>query len=159
MRVRTRIILSVVIGLVATVGSAWVQAATMNKAQRSELYVVMRVSILGGDRSAECSPAFGWPLDALSCKYSMNKNGHVLVDRGLVIRDTGVSTVQPALPTLPLWSGVFADSAIYALFAWFVLTFAADLRRSIRRHRGRCIHCGYRVAKGTCPECGSEVTR
>jgi hypothetical protein len=65
-----------------------------------------------------------------------------------------------ALPVRPIWPGVAADTAVYAGVWWLLLLAPGQLRRRLRRRRGRCTRCGYDLTGLTpgapCPECGGE---
>ncbi len=63
-----------------------------------------------------------------------------------------------ALPYAPIWPGFAINTIFYAAILW--LPFGPfQLRRYVRRKRGRCIKCGYDLRGHSggevCPECGS----
>lgn len=66
------------------------------------------------------------------------------------------------LPVYPVWSGLIANAAFYALLPLSVQMGRAWVRR-LRRSRGRCPSCAYNLAglpSGTpCPECGAASTK
>lgn len=110
----------------------------------------------------------GWPFLALAADYAKPYNpGPWMQTSGIrtpsLIPYTGFeSSVPVTLPTRPIWSGFLANSAIYALVAWFPLGLPGFARRTWRRRRGLCVRCAYPVTgtkrPGTkCPECGTSV--
>ena len=123
------------------------------------------VSQLGADRdTGRMVVATGWPVVAIASQYESTSRYHgTPVDAviGITINGEWTHELGPfprSLPIEPLWFGLFIDSAIYGLLAWFRLTFPADDRRSLRKHRGRCLACGYKITEGTCPECGTVTS-
>lgn len=65
------------------------------------------------------------------------------------------------LPLCPIWRGLLADIAIFAL-AWSSLVATLRTTRSaLRTRRGLCPHCAYDLRAtaphSPCPECGSPV--
>ncbi|MHC4784878.1 MAG: hypothetical protein ACYTE6_02825 [Planctomycetota bacterium] len=108
--------------------------------------------------------ASGWPSLAMMFEISQQRvpgrptlrHGIALVDAphyGLYRRDVS----RQALPLRPLWRGFLANSALFAV-AWSLpLRLPRLVRGFIRRWRGLCPRCGYRLT-GTplpgCPECG-----
>jgi hypothetical protein len=64
-----------------------------------------------------------------------------------------------ALPRLPVWPGLAADTTFYGAAWWLILFAPRRLRRTIRRRRGLCSACGYDRAglatDAVCPECGA----
>ncbi|MBX3357593.1 MAG: hypothetical protein KF745_04110 [Phycisphaeraceae bacterium] len=66
------------------------------------------------------------------------------------------------LPSAPIWPGIIADTLFWftavALVA-AVLFGPGRLRRSWRRRRSRCAHCGYPLqglVSDACPQCGTS---
>jgi hypothetical protein len=111
----------------------------------------------------------GWPLPALRGAFALGRPspGRLSADagtRGLLAmrwvpesRAKGALIPQHYVVYEPIWTGLFANAAIFAtaLAALFVTLRA--VRRCHRRRRGRCPHCGYdQRASSTpiCPECG-----
>lgn len=63
-------------------------------------------------------------------------------------------------PALPLWSGLAANSALYAGGWYGVLAIPGWFVRRRRSRAARCVHCGYDtrgLQARTCPECGKEI--
>ena len=61
------------------------------------------------------------------------------------------------IPTRPIWPAFAINTVIYAISAWLMKRGSCELRRFIRRKRGRCITCGYDLRGDLdhgCPECG-----
>jgi hypothetical protein len=58
-------------------------------------------------------------------------------------------------PARPIWTGMAANTALFALVPAAAFL-AGGARRWARRRRGRCAWCGYdlRGVSGRCPECG-----
>jgi hypothetical protein len=106
----------------------------------------------------------GWPFTAL-WGWSMSESG--LPDArdeasGIIevpmLRSLHGQTDQTDLPYLPVWSGLAANTAVFALVWWCLVSGPPLLRRKWRRRRGHCPACGYdlRASAGKpCPECGS----
>jgi hypothetical protein len=109
--------------------------------------------------------ARGWPCPALWCQWT----GH----RGLFLHTPGklrladgvellpraapdeFSSVR-ALPCRPVYTGLLVNTSLFSL-AWCLVLFApGNIRARCRRHRGRCVGCGYDLSgvSGKCPECG-----
>jgi hypothetical protein len=65
------------------------------------------------------------------------------------------------VPLLPIWSGLAADTGVFAL-PWLVILGVPSLRRALRVRRGLCPHCGYDLrglpAGSPCPECGRPAS-
>jgi hypothetical protein len=104
--------------------------------------------------------AFGWPLLALSQRFQ----GELASDQW---NHTRSIPVQPALeqfgpgaglPVRIIPLGFVVNSVLYAWMWFALLAFPALVRRTLRRRRGACPHCGYdlRATHDGCPECGSS---
>lgn len=65
-----------------------------------------------------------------------------------------------SLPLIPIWPGLLANIAIFAV-AWFTPGFVWRTARNRRRKiRHQCLTCGYNKASlPTCPECGQTSTQ
>ena len=69
------------------------------------------------------------------------------------------------LPLRLLWPGFAINTIFYAAILWLLTLGPFNVRRFIRRKRGRCIKCGYdlrghsRTNSGgeVCPECGATT--
>ncbi len=107
--------------------------------------------------------ARGWPFRAVWCEIHPAGPGPTSrlwhAPGGVIIAgasDPDIAAVR-VLPWRPLWSGLFADWAIYAA-AWFSAALAtAWLVGKARRRRGGCRRCGYDLAGAPdagCSECG-----
>ncbi len=61
------------------------------------------------------------------------------------------------LPTVPIWSGLLANTTVFAAALLLVLVAPRSARRWLRARQGRCLACGYPLAAAgaTCPECGT----
>ncbi len=69
-----------------------------------------------------------------------------------------VVMVEPALPWIPMWTGLTLDAAIYGLILRLLCLVPSAIKRTLRRRRGACVKCGYdrrATANSLCPECGS----
>lgn len=108
---------------------------------------------------------YGWPLPALGW-FLQTKGWPPQGSWGIPLPARAVP--QPpifgsnagdrALPLLPLWPGLLANTAIYALLWAVSVLMLPAVRRRARRRRGRCVRCNYEVlGLDTCPECGTLV--
>jgi hypothetical protein len=104
--------------------------------------------------------ADGWPLPALSAEarwssfdaLGMSKVvGGVLVGSKKVFPRDGVRI----LPLQPIWRGLIINTAIYVLL-WYALLSVGGIRSRLRRRRGLCGCCGYKLQpdQSRCSECG-----
>lgn len=97
---------------------------------------------------------YGWPLYCLH--YA------VIGDGTMVRRTMGLKYLKLPdgsalnVPLRPLWPGVVGNMAIYSGAIWLACLLRHCFRRLLRRRRGCCVACGYRLAGGMCPECGQR---
>ncbi|MGP1346867.1 MAG: hypothetical protein ACTS3F_09420 [Phycisphaerales bacterium] len=66
-----------------------------------------------------------------------------------------------ALPLIPIWPGLLANTAIYAAALWLLTLAPLRLRRTLRARKGHCPHCAYDLNNLTtdrCPECGRSAS-
>lgn len=117
--------------------------------------------------------ACGWPLHALVSAVASTSNatpagskrpvvtalhGWPLLPRlAFHFEAATLFTGVTLLPTLPLWRGFAADTALYSIIWFGLLVTPPFLRRSRRIRRGHCPDCGYdRLGDFSrpCPECG-----
>jgi hypothetical protein len=110
---------------------------------------------------------YGWPLRAL---YLMNSfgltnslperqhKGDLLIEHPANTRLVAYRGYGVALPTLPIWSGLFVNTFIFAAPLWLLFTFIPFARRHLRLRRHHCPACNYNLAglspDSKCPECG-----
>ena len=114
--------------------------------------------------------ADGWPLLALSSEArweSYASLGMAPVIGGIRV---GPRTVVPRdgvriLPLQPIWSGLIFNTVFYislwfALFSFREIWEFRNIRSKLRRRRGQCIHCGYKLIpeQTRCSECGKPVS-
>jgi hypothetical protein len=113
------------------------------------------------DKSVHLEDARGWPWVALWCEMDeqaiTGPAGRPAIGGIAIPRGTPTPAQFRALPFLPVWKGLLADTGVFAA-AWGAAWAAAWLARRALRLRGRrCAACGYDLAGGTiavCPECG-----
>lgn len=116
--------------------------------------------------SAGTDHGFGWPLPALWYRvhgaYVRNYALASEIEGGRLIMARGGLEIRAydfrALPLLPSWPGLLADTALFGCL-WAAVLFGPGLvRRRVRARRGRCPRCGYdarNLPEGApCPECG-----
>ena len=108
--------------------------------------------------------AFGWPMRSLSYEYSSEdpaEIGIIAVPAGLrdSLSDAGVS-ISEHLPAKLIWTGLLANSVLFALPLLVPFVFVQATIRGSRRLRNRCPACGYSLAgldTERCPECGRAI--
>lgn len=115
-------------------------------------------SIMLCDQTAQLA---GWPFRALL--HSVNLERHSPPDPNVPAQTETHTPHIPLwesarpwgpLPIVPIWSGLIADTFVFAL-ALALLVAPIKLFRHSRRARGRCVKCGYILhSSTTCPECG-----
>ena len=114
--------------------------------------------------------ADGWPFLALSSEARWQSYdargmspviGGVLVGPRNVVPDDG----PRILPLQPIWSGLIINTVLYVSL-WFTLFSLRDIwdfrniRSRLRRRRGQCVRCRYRLLpdQTRCSECGERVS-
>lgn len=109
--------------------------------------------------------AAGWPWLCMSSTRTQEADAAAPVVRGArplipatIYKTAASDPDRGALPLIPIWPGLLANTAAFALF-WLLVLFAIPLtRRAIRARRGQCINCGYDLhatpSGNPCPECG-----
>ncbi len=110
--------------------------------------------------------AHGWPLRAFaaeSWQYSKAVQGSTppsfeRLRWGCTIAATPRGRI--ILPLRPIWSGLAADTAVFAACSWMLAAVLGGARAALRRSRGCCARCGYDLrglAGAPCPECGQAA--
>lgn len=110
--------------------------------------------------------ADGWPLPVFSAEAwweSYSSNWVWKVVGGELV---GSQSVRPRegvriLPLQPIWSGFVVNTVVYSSvwYAIFSLFWYREMRCSLRRRRGQCVRCGYKLLteQTRCSECGEQV--
>ncbi len=161
----TRAILCLLLGAVTTVGVAWALASRDRSPALVRISVTLppgatwpRFSIadidgriVGRGRTALIAGTgnwwetivaleYGWPARAM-LKHTPMSSSSRSWQTGLVLRQES----EP-MPLIPLWPGFLLNTLFYAAPWWFIVATPGATRRWRRRHRGRCVHCGYDLA-------------
>ena len=134
-----------------------------------EIYGTAIISMI--DEATATETSAGWPLYCLrgqqlhahvnpdpTVRGWWAKNG-ILLDRRARHRDANWGKI--ILPLEPIWTGLAVDAIVYGALLWLVTLGPRTMRRLVRRARGRCVRCGYRLTGLTadrCPECGGGST-
>jgi hypothetical protein len=106
----------------------------------------------------------GWPLAALATEQHSSVAPPVRGGgtwRGRIEPPAWLRPIAGrALPILPVWPGLLADTAIFASSGAAVRGGWLVLRARRRRRRGQCTACGYALTgQPRCPECGRANPR
>ena len=116
-----------------------------------------------------CDVGYGWPFVAAWYQVRGQSRGNLALTEKLRHghRFSGIPTARGDLrcriiPLRPVWSGLAANTGIFA-GAWLLaILIPTAVRRAMRRRRGRCYHCGYDLRAtppgSPCPECGRPNT-
>ncbi|MHC5002431.1 MAG: hypothetical protein ACYTJ0_04845 [Planctomycetota bacterium] len=101
--------------------------------------------------------AGGWPFRALRCSALLGPRGaepHEGPAGGLRLERPGLAVA--ALPVVPIWPGAALNLLVYAAALGVAITTLRLTRSAVRRRRGRCPACGFRLYGDVagCPECG-----
>lgn len=84
----------------------------------------------------------------------MSLESGILVSERPQLLNRGGSSVR--LPVAPIWLGLLANSALYAVLVFCLLLIPQMLVRHFRRSTRTCIICGYPAQRDRCPECGYQ---
>ncbi|MFO0875372.1 MAG: hypothetical protein U0575_15575 [Phycisphaerales bacterium] len=114
--------------------------------------------------------ARGWPMAAMWSAAEARSATHSGFGSWVVIEGIALdpppppgvfsATIPRAIPTRPIVAGFAVDTVVYVV-AWLALLFALGAaRRTLQRHRNRCVACGYdrraTARDAPCPECGAR---
>jgi hypothetical protein len=107
--------------------------------------------------------ADGWPFLAMSCDWPWfggDPTSEPQVRGGISLNDAHDGSNPKALraiPLRPLWPGLIANSAIYAVLWLGALVGIASLRRVLSSAPDTCHRCRHRLVRdqSICPECGA----
>ena len=109
--------------------------------------------------------ATGWPLRAFASEswiytdpaLNSGTRSHEVLRHNFVLYSG--SSGRIILPLRPIWPGLLADIAIYALAAFLLALAFTSIRGGSRRRRGHCPRCNYDLratpSGSPCPECGA----
>lgn len=99
----------------------------------------------------------GWPFYAFTGGYDADAmHGYPIPERAISWATPPAPMYMWAfIPIGPVWLGLLADVALYAVLFAVAVNAPGAVRRRVRARAGRCVRCGYQLATaGTCPECG-----
>ena len=110
--------------------------------------------------------ARGLPFLALRCEWQHAPKpfelfGGIAIPAGPWRSNASENVAVPrALPLVPIWSGLAADTVIFAALLFACRVLARAIRNRFRSKRNQCTRCGYRVGDSDiCPECGTAVLK
>jgi len=105
--------------------------------------------------------AYGWPMRALKHSHITRPIGVWEASGNSASSDDtrGALEISPGitLPYLPIWPGILANTAFYAVIIAAIHLGALAIRRRRRIRRGLCPACRYDLRglpQRACPECG-----
>ncbi|MCZ6653268.1 MAG: hypothetical protein O7D91_09610 [Planctomycetota bacterium] len=113
--------------------------------------------------------ASGWPLLSMRSCHAVKPTGGTRIYEPPMCAVTLSDHRSPpswhlargrALPLIPIWPGIFGNTAFYSMLLWLLICGPFALRQHIRRKRGLCVACGYDLRHAdheACPECGAAV--
>lgn len=107
-----------------------------------------------------CTAFWGWAMTESGLPDARDEAGGIV--EVPMLRSLSWQIGRIDLPYWPVWSGLAANTTLFALAWWGVIAGPGVLRRGWRRRRGRCPSCGYdlrglpREHGATCPECGKS---
>ena len=104
--------------------------------------------------------ARGWPLPCLVSEYEVQPDlivWRVISGIPVGLPPRSAFKIPHALPIRPIWLGLLANTALYAVVAATVIKSLSRLRRLNRIKHSRCPRCGYPKCDAVaCSECGSN---
>lgn len=97
-----------------------------------------------------------WPFQLEEIPEAVAVPDDVTLDGAVVLEMTTDGAPQDVLiPVRPVWDALLLNALILTLPAILLVGSIQSARGAIRRRRGRCPKCGYRLGGRTgCPECG-----
>lgn len=105
--------------------------------------------------------AYGWPFKCMAAGYLASPSGTKPTGLNWFEFQISAGSRRVSIPVQPIWSGLGANTAVFAVPWWAALGLssaaASAAVRSMRRQRGRCPSCGYDLCgelSHGCPECG-----
>jgi hypothetical protein len=97
-----------------------------------------------------------WLVEGASKLEAVNRGTIFLPYRSFMVNGEIVTTPR-RIGVIPMWPGLLANTALYALLLFVLFGGIGAGRRASRRVRGRCEGCGYPLRSlptPVCPECG-----
>jgi hypothetical protein len=111
------------------------------------------VGITAGGIFRPCAYYCGFPLYSMHGTW-FRRHCHNAVPTTVFGRYSGMLSKR-IVPLAPLWTGFFANSALYAVLVWIAGFYICKTLKSRRRKHHQCECCGYPVVRNViCPECG-----
>ncbi len=132
-------------------------------------FLVPSANTSAGPQHVRVADARGWPFLAMWSGLSYDGQLPITtptIMHGLAVDPSAMSrpisdTTVRMLPLALIWGGFLADTALYSLIWFVLLTLVVAGRRRLRSRRGCCVTCGYDLRgtpHGKCPECGYTIT-
>ena len=143
------ILLVLLVGAIINVGVAWIVPNAVG--DMNEITITYQNTGITEKRWRTSRERHGWPMIALVDEIP-HATGSVITTIELG------SSVELAVG--PAWPGILVNTLFYAALLWLFVTGLRTVRRFLRFHRRRCIHCAYDLRGSRherCPECGGGI--
>ncbi|MCG3124779.1 MAG: hypothetical protein GIKADHBN_03265 [Phycisphaerales bacterium] len=97
---------------------------------------------------------YGFPFRSVRTQFATDPTSHTRAD---VHWNLHFFNKTLTVPLTPVFAGMVANTAIYAIPFYYALSVCHRIFRRYRIQRGRCACCGYDLRRlNRCPECGTD---